>query len=230
MGFNEKVHAFIAAKYYVHLTEAFGERGKKAFVHATQYYAQQRGRRMAQRAIRDGKELTYETYCQYGEWVNTQEVMDMGCSNQAQVQILSPDLVTYIYKCPWHTQFQEMGLIEGGDTYCADLDKSICQGFNPHIVYEVDQTLHKSPYCIHRVRNSGLTPQSDRSKKMEYVHSFEYHCAHSYWSYSEVSRAIFGQEGAVVAQKVMEDFEQTYGKEMADALRGYEHTNFNVAD
>ena len=30
MGFNEKVHAFIAAKYYVHLTEAFGERGKKA--------------------------------------------------------------------------------------------------------------------------------------------------------------------------------------------------------
>ena len=81
MGFNEKVHAFIAAKYYVHLTEAFGERGKKAFVHATQYYAQQRGRRMAQRAIRDGKELTYETYCQYGEWVNTQEVMDMGCSN-----------------------------------------------------------------------------------------------------------------------------------------------------
>ena len=142
----------------------------------------------------------------------------------------NPDFVTYIYKCPWHTQFQEMGLIEGGDTYCADLDKSICQGFNPHIVYEVDQTLHKSPYCIHRVRNSGLTPQSDRSKKMEYVHSFEYHCAHSYWSYSEVSRAIFGQEGAVVAQKVMEDFEQTYGKEMADALRGYEHTNFNVAD
>lgn len=25
MGFNEKVHAFIAAKFYVYLTEAFGE-------------------------------------------------------------------------------------------------------------------------------------------------------------------------------------------------------------
>ena len=55
MGFNEKVHAFIAAKFYVYLTEAFGERGERAFIHGTQYYAEQRGRRMAQRAIRDGK-------------------------------------------------------------------------------------------------------------------------------------------------------------------------------
>ena len=55
MAFNEKVHAYIAAKYYAYLTQTFGERGRKAFVHATQYYAGQRGRRMAQRAIRDGK-------------------------------------------------------------------------------------------------------------------------------------------------------------------------------
>ena len=33
MEFNERVHAYIAAKYYVHLTEHFGERGKKAFLH-----------------------------------------------------------------------------------------------------------------------------------------------------------------------------------------------------
>ena len=58
MEFNERVHAYIAAKYYVHLTEHFGERGKKAFLHATQYYALQRGRRMAQRAIRDGQRIT----------------------------------------------------------------------------------------------------------------------------------------------------------------------------
>ena len=43
MGFNERTHAFIAAKYYVHLTERFGERGKAAFLHATRYYGEQRG-------------------------------------------------------------------------------------------------------------------------------------------------------------------------------------------
>ena len=48
MGFNEMTHAFIAAKYYVHMTEAFGERGKAAFIHGTQYYGGQRGRRLRQ--------------------------------------------------------------------------------------------------------------------------------------------------------------------------------------
>ena len=45
MAFNEKVHAYIAAKYYIHLKEHFGDRGIQAFIHATQYYAMQRGRR-----------------------------------------------------------------------------------------------------------------------------------------------------------------------------------------
>ena len=230
MGFNEKVHAYIAAKYYVHLTETFGERGKKAFIHGTQYYAEQRGRRMAQRAIRDGKELTYETYCQYGEWVNTQEIIDEGCNNHSTVQTFAPDFLTHIDRCPWHTQFKEMGLVEAGHTYCAHLDNSICRGFNPYIVYEVDQTLHKSPFCIHRIRNSGLTPETDRVRKKEYLRSFEYHCAHSYWAYAEVSKAIFGAEGEKIAAQVLADIAADYSQEMADILKTYETTNFNIAE
>ena len=98
MGFNEKVHAFIAAKFYVYLTEAFGERGERAFIHGTQYYAEQRGRRMAQRRrIRDGKELTYANYLEYGEWVNTQEIIDEGCANKSTIESWAPD-----YRHPYH--------------------------------------------------------------------------------------------------------------------------------
>ena len=96
MGFNEKVHAFIAAKFYVYLTEAFGERGERAFIHGTQYYAEQRGRRMAQRAIRDGKELTYANYLEYGEWVNTQEIIDEGCANKSTIESWAPDYRIHI--------------------------------------------------------------------------------------------------------------------------------------
>ncbi len=96
MGFTELSHAFIAAKYYVYLKEIFGDRGEAAFLHATRYYGEQRGRRMAQRAIRDGKPLTYETYCQYGEWVNTEEVKAQGLGNQSETTSLSPaDHVVY---------------------------------------------------------------------------------------------------------------------------------------
>ena len=100
MGFNEKVHAFIAAKFYVYLTEAFGERGERAFIHGTQYYAEQRGRRMAQRAIRDGKELTYANYLEYGEWVNTQEIIDEGCANKSTIESWAPDYRIHITMCP----------------------------------------------------------------------------------------------------------------------------------
>ena len=44
---TERTHAFLAARYYEYLTSRFGDRGKAAFVHATRYYAEQRGRRMA---------------------------------------------------------------------------------------------------------------------------------------------------------------------------------------
>ena len=107
MGFTELSHAFIAAKYYVYLKEIFGDRGEAAFLHATRYYGEQRGRRMAQRAIRDGKPLTYETYCQYGEWVNTEEVKAQGLGNQSETTSLSPDFQIHIHVCPWHTQFKK---------------------------------------------------------------------------------------------------------------------------
>ena len=47
MGFNEMTHAFLAARYYIRLTEQFGDRGWEAFIHGIQYYGSQRGRRMA---------------------------------------------------------------------------------------------------------------------------------------------------------------------------------------
>ncbi len=230
MGFNEKVHAYIAAKYYVYLTETFGERGKKAFIHATQYYAEQRGRRMAQRAIRDGRELDYGTYMEYGEWVNTEEIKAEGVANKSELKSFCPDYEINIHVCPWHTQFKEMGLVEAGHTYCEHLDNSICRGFNPYITYDVLQTLHKSPFCIHIIRNVNFKEGETHPKKPEYLKDFEYHCAHSYWAYAEVTKAIFLAEGEAVAAKVLADLAKDYSQEMADTLMKYKDTNFNVCD
>ena len=227
MGFNEKVHAYIAAKYYVYLTETFGERGKNAFIHATQYYAMQRGRRMAQRAIRDGKELTQETYNYYGEWINTEEIKQLGCANQHEI---TEEGYLRVHKCPWHTQFKEMGAQEAGATYCAHLDSAISRGFNPYLGYVVEQTLHTSDTCIHRLETGNVAEGAEKGKNPESLRSFEYHCAHSYWAYNEVTAAIFQSEGEKVNQHVLEDFKADYGKEMADILYGYRNVNFNVCD
>lgn len=230
MQFNEKVHAFIAAQYYTQLTERFADRGKKAFIHGTQYYAEQRGRRMAQRAIRDGRELDYGTYQEYGEWVNTEEIKNLGCANKSELKSFNPDYEIKITTCPWHTQFKEMGLIEAGHTYCEHLDNSICRGFNPYIEYLVFNTLHKSDHCKHIIKDVCFQEGEVHPKKLEYLKDFEYHCAHSFWAYAEVVTAIFKVEGQAVVTEVLGAFKEEYGEEMAETLMKYRSVNFNVCD
>ncbi len=227
MGFNEKVHAYIAAKFYVYLTEKFERRGEMAFLHATQYYASQRGRRMAQRAIRDGAELTQASYNYYGEWANTEDVKKLGCAN-----VISKDENGYmkVTVCPWHQQFKEMGLTKAGALYCSDLDSSISRGFNPKLGYEMIQTLHSADYCIQRITSGNIFEGSERGKNPASFKDFEYHCAHIYWSFSEVVKAIFTDEGEEIAQKVLRDIEADYGTEYSEALKKYRNTNFNVID
>lgn len=227
MGLNERVHAYIAAKYYVHLTEEFGERGKLAFIHATQYYAGQRGRRMAQRAIRDGQSLTQASYNYYGEWVNTEEIKAQGIANSSERTTEGYSKITC---CPWHVQFQEMGCQEAGAVYCRYLDAAISRGFNPELGYVVDQTLHTADCCIHRLTTGPISEGSERGKNPAGLKSFEYHCAHSFWAYHEVVEAIFQSEGEKVNRLVLEDFARDYGREMADVLWSYREVNFNVCD
>ena len=225
MAFNEKSHAFIAARFHFYLTGHFGEKGKKAFIHATQYYAGQRGRRMAQRAIRDGYPLNPETYQLYGEWIPTKEMAMANENHVVDVKSTDPYEI-HIFRCPWHIQFVEMGLNDAGKDYCDHLDCSIYRGFNPEIEFEVIQTLFTDHCCIHKINSSGFEENSEGTKK--YVQDFEYHCAHSYWAYNEVTGAIFGVKGEEVNSKVLKDFADAYGLEAADKLAEYKHTNFNI--
>ena len=229
MKFNEWTHTFIPARFYVRLTEAWGERGRKAFVQGTQRYAEQRGRRMAQRAVRDGRELTFETYLEYGEWVNTAFSIEKEVANVDEVISCSPHYVKKITRCAWHSRFKDMGLTEAGHEYCNHLDIGICRGFNPYLGFDVEKTLHKSDCCIHIMKEANFPEGAAFQKKMEYVQPFEYHCGHSYWCYQEVTAAIFGAAGEQIGAKVMEDFAQEYGPEMADKLAAYRYENFDVA-
>lgn len=226
--FNERSHAHIALQFYRHLNERFGDRGVRAFNHGTQNYAMQRGRRMAQRAIRDGKELTYETYCQYGEWINTDYVKNEGSGNQSVVHSVNPDYELEITVCPWHEEFKSMGEVEGGYQYCKYLDESIARGFNPDVIYEVSKTLHRDNSCIHRVKDANFDVNADTNKKMEYVKDFEYHCAHSYWSYAEVTESIFGSEGRKLCTDVLVKLSNRYGNVFSNKIMEYKYVNFNV--
>ena len=222
MPFNEKVHAFLAARFYVRLTQAYDERGKAAFIHAVQYYAGQRGRRMAQRAIRDGKPLDHATYLQYGELIMSEDAD----ATRTECVSICPDYEVHIKRCLWHQQFAQMGCTEAGNVYCSYIDEALCRGFNPALRFEVHANLNSAPYCIHRVVGTNYKEPPSLSPKTEYKKGFDYHCGHLYWSFREVICAIFGDD--LIANGVMDDLASSYGTQMAEALAQWEHTNFNI--
>ena len=226
--FTERHHEFIAASFYALLVERFEKRGEAAFVHATQRYAEQRGARMAQRAIRDGRELNFLTYREYGEWVNTQTVKDMGCDNQGYVVSYAPDFDERVTMCPWAAQFKDMDMAKAGTVYCTHLDSSVVRGFNPALVYEVPQSMHEHEYCIQIARGANFEEGKIPKKRQEYLHTFDYHCGHLYKTFSSIVIAIFGAEGQRIATEVLSRFENAYGTEMADVLTGYYDTDFDV--
>lgn len=227
MGFNERTHAFIVAEYYNYLKERFGQRGVQAFIHGTLYYGMQRGRRMAQRCIRDGQPLTQANYNYYGEWVSTEEIKAAGQANKSE--ILDNGRTLKIIQCPWHEQFKDMDLLEAGQVYCTYVDVAISLGFNPALGYEAPQNLNGADYCIHRVKDGVITEGAEKGKNPAGIRNFEYHCAHAYWSFREVTEAIFGKLAAfTISEQILKDFAEAYGRDMARKLEGYVDTNFNV--
>lgn len=228
MTFTERTHAFISASFFRHLQAKDFQNYPAVFRMATQMYAQQRGSRMAQRALRDGHELDFGTYRAYGEWGFTDEGIE-GLNTEIKVEREDQNLRMDIFNCPWATQYKSMGLEHGGFHYCADLDPSIARGFNPDLTYEVAQTqYHGIGSCIHILHQSKPDKQLPRNPAN--LRPFEYHCAHVYHTFSRLITAVYGDEGKQLSEQVLADVAADYGQDHADKLLTYSHVDFNYID
>lgn len=224
---NERHHAFLAAEYYRVLLERFGARGRAAFVLATQRYGEQRGSRMAQRAIRDGRELDFAAYKEYGEWVNTQAIIEEMGGNQSEELSFAPDYTIRVTVCPWARQFADMDMRECGALYCQHIDRSIARGFNPELTYEVPQNMNDKPYCIQVLRGAKFAPGKVPVSRPENRKDFAYHCAHIYYTFRNVAAAVFGSAGEDVAAEVLRCFTAAYGEPLAAVIAAYDGECFD---
>jgi len=233
MPFNERHHAFISATFYRLLKEQNYPNYQNVFKSATQKMAEQRGARMAQRALRDGVEiLDYAVYRHYGEWDWTCDFLDSIQGQKLLEEI--DDEVDYgyiVYQCPWADVYHELGLAsDGGETYCYDLDPSIVRGFNPALEYKTTQTLQTSDTCIQYQRKGNINSNSLNlgSRKLSNIKDFEYHCGHVFKTYSDFMIAIYQYKGVILNTGVLETFCEKFGQEMADKLVSYLKTDFNL--
>lgn len=224
--FNERHHAFISSIFFKKLRDIYGDKGIAAFILATQRYGEQRGSRMAQRAIADGRNLDFRTYCEYSEWSYTDDYKNEYPENSIVVTSYTPDYEYSVYDCPWYKQYKDMGLLDGGKIYCEHIDLSIVRGFNPNLNFQIKQHIYSSNNCTFCLKNANLKDQFIKDKEQELT--FEYHCAHALFTYSEIIIGIFKTQGYKISTEVIFDFADKYGFEYANRLINYRNCNFNV--
>ena len=231
MEFTERQHAFISAAFYRALGEQNLPNYRDAFRLAVRMYAEQRGFRMAQRAIRDGKPLSFPAYRHYKEWSPTPEAGEE-FPNSAELYMENGNLMTRVFACPWSAQYLEMGLLEGAMDYCEDLDVAICRGFNPKLHYELKQVIHeKQDYCLHCHHNPEAEMDAEFGPpKPQNQRDFAYHCGHVYFTLSRVLTAVYGSVMPGICTRVIEEFAGAYGQEMADVVLQYRAWDFDVIE
>lgn len=226
--FTEKHHAYLVGRFYGELMKTCPDRAEDIFVMCTERYGQQRGSRMAQRAVRDKKPLTFTTYREYGEWNNTESAKQEGCSNQVKVIAWQPDCIEHVHMCPWASQFKEMGLTRCGTLYCAHIDEALVRGFNPALIFRVPQSMHENGFCVQISKEANFKENQVFCKSEANQKGFDYHCSHCYKTFTEMITAILGAQGYFMASNVLKYFEEDYGKEMADAILSFQNINFNL--
>ncbi len=225
---NERNHAYIVADFYRYLRDSSVENWKDIFIFATRTYGEERGRRMAQRALRDGEALDFRNYKRYSEWSPTKEMETEGHSNKSQDLSFIPDYSYKVLRCPWAYQFSQMDLKDCGAVYCRYIDKAIVRGFNPELEFEVPVNLNEEDHCIQVMKNACLDKDNMPKGNKNDQEPFSYHCAHVFYSFSKVLQSVLKEKGEWISLKVKEDFAREYGNEALAQLMSYAFTDFTV--
>ncbi len=219
MKWNEYHHAWIVSEFYRLFTAQWRERGTAAFIQAAQTYGEQRGKRMAMRAIADGQPLDFVSYFAYGEYDSTEEFFDVSMWGE-------PGVVNeQVTRCPWADLFARRGLKECGRIYCREIDRAIVRGFNPELILETVSTQHFEDCCRFYFRDAGMASDALEQADVRGAAAgadpklpMSYHCAHVFHAYAAAARGVFGADGERVTEEVLAGFAAEYGPEAAEEL------------
>jgi len=193
---------------------------------AARLYGEQRGRRMALRAQRDGQPLSMATYLSYREWdVPEGEMQQTGVPWRA-------DLRTQVRRCCWATTWEREGLTEVGKYYCQEIDEALVRGFSPDLVIEVKGTrTNGSRACqiIYRGAFEGTLIHEETQRDQEKrILPWSYHTAHLYNAMSTVLQRELGSAGTAAVQAALGVFAARFGRAMADVLSADARADFDV--
>lgn len=197
---------------------------------AIRRYGEERGRRMAQRALADKKELNTLTYMLYGEWSAAPGEVEqrLEANNHNNMRLL-------VERCPWHQVWLDHDLIEFGRIYCQEIDLALLRGFNPDLHLDVVKTqtndrqpcdfiFHGTP--LNTANSIALKVGKKVSPGKRVLLPWEFHVGHLFKTFNDVFLAELGLVGREAAEAALNEFAQRFGEQAGRLVRSYLQNDF----
>ncbi len=229
--FTSRHHAMLFGWIAREVVQQAGQdKGERAIRQGVRRYGEQRGRRMALRALADGHALDMRSFMLYGEWRDRG-----GDSHKQEMTDTTPHAKVQIHSCSWNTTWEEESLIPYGRLYCLEVDEALVRGFNSELKIEVNGALSGgAPCCEFVFHQADLTPdnlqwmekqRSDLGDKA--VMPWAYHLGHLYKTLGEVVHAELGRLGERSMKMALDEFGKRFGDEAAEIVVSYSDVNFD---
>lgn len=204
---NEKHHAILFAHLARALVQYLGAEAGEALVRrAVRRYGEQRGQRMAQRALRDGQPLSMTTYLQYKEWRSATG------ESRSETSIHGRDLISRVSCCPWNNAWLEMEILPYGRLYCLEVDEALVRGFNPELSLSVSSTLSNGgAVCAFNFHEGAGDPPT---RPVDETHMpWSFHLAHLVHAFQQTCAAEGLPHCEHLIENALADFAQGIGQE-----------------
>lgn len=226
-------HSVLFAFIVRNAIDIIGTGSEKAIDEGVIAYGEQRGRRMAKRALKDGEELSTQNYLVYGEWV-PYEITEM----DVQFPNLEPELNMVAHKCSWYDCWNTRDMLEEGKYYCKHVDAALARGFREDLNLDlVKNRTEGAEKCDFYFRNENLSAEDfeeiSRRKKVLNglaIKQWDYHIAHIFYTMKDSLIKHHGKLGEKVIEKSLEDYEEKFGKETLEILMEFSDVDFENVD
>lgn len=230
-NFTATHHALLFAWISRAVINAVGEeKGEGIIRKAVVKYGMQRGKRMAMRAKANGHKLTMANYIPYGEWKAQKGEMEYKILEKV------PHMKMNVFKCPWHSAWEENNLMQYGRYFCLEVDEALVRGFNEDLVLDIHGTqTNGAEFCDFTFKDANLTAYNMIGlvfKKMikpgkKAIMPWEYHAGHLYKTIGEVITDELGEQAEKIMTASLKDFTDKYGKPAGEIVKSYENTDFD---
>ncbi len=206
------------------------ENGEILIRKAVKEYGQQRGKRMALRAQKNGHDLTFANYFAYGEWEVPKSEMDFKLIEK------NPHARLNVFKCPWYVIWEENNLLDYGKYFCREIDSALVRGFNPDLEIKINSTRTNDQVpCDFIFKDAGLSlfkmlglayKKKIRPGKKA-IMAWKYHTGHLYKTLGDVIRQDLGDKADEIIRNALEDFSSLFSKKHIEIIKTYQDTDFN---